>query len=409
MVKEFFSTLFRLLRRRTLDATLSFDDQMISLSLPPHSVSSLSYKPPLISNLKPLYIHCHKKKPNQDAPFAVAIDACILNSLGFPIALGPDDELGDSVIDSTNARFALHRTKSQSRTETLLRYNGCGRCGGYGTGHERTRSNPAIEMTLTHVTHRSSNLLKPLSAPVLLWTFSTDTITVETSVPFTGHNCSPPPLTVVTTPVELMSFRDMAMMQRMEIASWVLAWLDTGKQRFVVYSVVYLAPFFEVSISPIIIVKLKFDLKSFCASRVLICFSMWSRLCLVLGKLRERIEAMVVRRCVGVLRRHSSNGHVIPAVAMSSNSGCGVRRGCGDGFGGRWERWTEESAILTIEERDPGRPWIVRPLSSNAMDCMGEREGKNDGREKGSKNGQMNVKDDLFMDVISCGRVLLRL
>ncbi|GFY81033.1 eukaryotic aspartyl protease family protein [Actinidia rufa] len=43
------------------------------------------------------------------------------------------------------------------------------------------------------------------------------------------------------------------------------------------------------------------------------------------------------------------------------------------------------SAILTIEERDPGRPQIVWPLSSNAMDCMGEREGKNNGREKGSK------------------------
>ncbi|GFZ00102.1 pyruvate dehydrogenase complex E1 alpha subunit [Actinidia rufa] len=82
---------------------------------------------------------------------------------------------------------------------------------------ERTRINPAIEMALTH---RSSNLLKPLSAAVLRRTFSTDTITVETSVPFTGHNCSPPPRTVETTPAELMSFfRDMATMRRMEIAA----------------------------------------------------------------------------------------------------------------------------------------------------------------------------------------------
>ncbi|GFS42303.1 thiamin diphosphate-binding fold (THDP-binding) superfamily protein [Actinidia rufa] len=92
---------------------------------------------------------------------------------------------------------------------------------------ERTRSNPAIEMTLTHVTHRSSNLVKSLSAPVLCWMFSTNTITVETSVPFTGHNYSSPlltvvslPLTVVTTPTELMSFFcDKATMQRMEIVA----------------------------------------------------------------------------------------------------------------------------------------------------------------------------------------------
>ncbi|PSS13562.1 Pyruvate dehydrogenase E1 component subunit alpha like [Actinidia chinensis var. chinensis] len=70
------------------------------------------------------------------------------------------------------------------------------------------------------LTHRSSNLLKPLSAAVLRRTFSTDTITVETSVPFTSHNCSPPPRTVETTPAEMMSFfRDMATMRRMEIAA----------------------------------------------------------------------------------------------------------------------------------------------------------------------------------------------
>ena len=80
-------------------------------------------------------------------------------------------------------------------------------------------------MTLTH---RSSNLLKPLSAavpftPSLRRLFSTDdatAITVETSVPFTGHKCDPPPRTIDTTPKELMTFfRDMATMRRMEIAA----------------------------------------------------------------------------------------------------------------------------------------------------------------------------------------------
>ncbi|XP_052208808.1 uncharacterized protein LOC127812459 isoform X2 [Diospyros lotus] len=48
---------------------------------------------------------------SQDAPLAVAIGACILNSLVFPIPSGPDDgddqEQGGSVIDSTDARFAV--------------------------------------------------------------------------------------------------------------------------------------------------------------------------------------------------------------------------------------------------------------------------------------------------------------
>ncbi|GFY88372.1 pyruvate dehydrogenase complex E1 alpha subunit [Actinidia rufa] len=78
------------------------------------------------------------------------------------------------------------------------------------------------------LTHRSTNLLKPLSAAVpftssLRRLFSTDdatAITVETSVPFTGHKCDPPPRTIDTTPKELMTFfRDMATMRRMEIAA----------------------------------------------------------------------------------------------------------------------------------------------------------------------------------------------
>ncbi|KAF5945314.1 hypothetical protein HYC85_015542 [Camellia sinensis] len=78
------------------------------------------------------------------------------------------------------------------------------------------------------LTHRYSNLLKPFSTavsytPSLRRSFSTDdstSITVETSVPFTGHNCEPPSRTVTTTPKELITFfRDMAMMRRMEIAA----------------------------------------------------------------------------------------------------------------------------------------------------------------------------------------------
>lgn len=43
---------------------------------------------------------------SQDAPFAIAIGACMLNSLVFPITSGTDDD-GDTVIDSTDARFAV--------------------------------------------------------------------------------------------------------------------------------------------------------------------------------------------------------------------------------------------------------------------------------------------------------------
>ncbi|KAL3499161.1 hypothetical protein ACH5RR_038254 [Cinchona calisaya] len=45
-----------------------------------------------------------------DTPIGVAIGACILNSLVFPIPSSPEDEEeeeGDSVIDSADARFAV--------------------------------------------------------------------------------------------------------------------------------------------------------------------------------------------------------------------------------------------------------------------------------------------------------------
>ncbi|XP_059655973.1 pyruvate dehydrogenase E1 component subunit alpha, mitochondrial [Cornus florida] len=78
------------------------------------------------------------------------------------------------------------------------------------------------------LSRRSSNLLKPLTTAVsytqsLRRPFSSssdDTITVETSVPFTSHKCDPPSRTVETSPKELMTFfHDMALMRRMEIAA----------------------------------------------------------------------------------------------------------------------------------------------------------------------------------------------
>ncbi|XP_059648934.1 pyruvate dehydrogenase E1 component subunit alpha, mitochondrial-like [Cornus florida] len=77
------------------------------------------------------------------------------------------------------------------------------------------------------LTHRASNLLKPISTaisctPSLHRPFSSDTttITVETSAPFTAHQCDPPSRSVDTSPKELLSFfHDMALMRRMEIAA----------------------------------------------------------------------------------------------------------------------------------------------------------------------------------------------
>ncbi|KAL5996506.1 Pyruvate dehydrogenase E1 component subunit alpha-2, mitochondrial [Asimina triloba] len=45
-------------------------------------------------------------------------------------------------------------------------------------------------------------------------------LTIETSLPFTGHKCDPPSRSVETTPKELLAFfKDMALMRRMEIAA----------------------------------------------------------------------------------------------------------------------------------------------------------------------------------------------
>ncbi|KAK4842388.1 hypothetical protein QYF36_020683 [Acer negundo] len=70
---------------------------------------------------------------------------------------------------------------------------------------------------------RSSTLLKPLTTSYLLRRpISTDTtpLTIETSVPFTSHQCEAPSRAVDTSPKELLTFfRDMALMRRMEIAA----------------------------------------------------------------------------------------------------------------------------------------------------------------------------------------------
>lgn len=42
-----------------------------------------------------------------DAPVAMAIGACILNSLIFPVAPSPEDVEAESLIDSADARFAV--------------------------------------------------------------------------------------------------------------------------------------------------------------------------------------------------------------------------------------------------------------------------------------------------------------
>ncbi|KAI4386336.1 hypothetical protein MLD38_004277 [Melastoma candidum] len=69
-------------------------------------------------------------------------------------------------------------------------------------------------------------LLRPLSSAAAnvsgIRHVTTDTtpITIETSVPFTAHNCEPPSRSVSTTTAELLTFfRQMSLMRRMEIAA----------------------------------------------------------------------------------------------------------------------------------------------------------------------------------------------
>lgn len=74
----------------------------------------LSIKPQFLKPLPPIQRIKINHKRNlkckaefaQDAPFAVAIGASILNSLVFPIPRTPDEDSG-AAIDSTDARFAV--------------------------------------------------------------------------------------------------------------------------------------------------------------------------------------------------------------------------------------------------------------------------------------------------------------
>ncbi|CAL5441877.1 unnamed protein product [Camellia sinensis] len=56
---------------------------------------------------------CCRAEFSQDVAFTVVIGACILNSVFFPFTSGSeDDDQGDSLIDSTDARFAVHEFHS---------------------------------------------------------------------------------------------------------------------------------------------------------------------------------------------------------------------------------------------------------------------------------------------------------
>ncbi|KAK6146503.1 hypothetical protein DH2020_020372 [Rehmannia glutinosa] len=142
---------------------------MIPLSLTSSPSAPLLLKPCYLSSLRPIntrYNQLKKLKQKRlrdgkcraefsaDAPVAVSIGACILNSLIFPVTPSPEDMEAESLIDSADARFAVMGIIS--------------------------------------------------FIPYFNW------------------------------------------------MSWVFAWLDTGKQRYAVYAIVYLAPYLRsnLSISP---------------------------------------------------------------------------------------------------------------------------------------------------------------
>ncbi|KAF5200030.1 zinc finger matrin-type protein [Thalictrum thalictroides] len=89
---------------------------LLSIKLPDLLHQPLHFKAPSsIQNLKQRKKHEKNRDLKcraellQDAPFAVAIGASMLNSLVFPIPKTPDDDNDDSgsAIDSTDARFAV--------------------------------------------------------------------------------------------------------------------------------------------------------------------------------------------------------------------------------------------------------------------------------------------------------------
>ncbi|KAG6407598.1 hypothetical protein SASPL_130594 [Salvia splendens] len=95
---------------------------MISLCLTSSPSASLSLKPSYFSSTRPIYTRYNQLKKlkqrrsgngkvraelSTDAPVAMAIGACILNSLIFPAAPSPEDMEAESLIDSADARFAV--------------------------------------------------------------------------------------------------------------------------------------------------------------------------------------------------------------------------------------------------------------------------------------------------------------
>ncbi|KAL0326716.1 UNVERIFIED_CONTAM: hypothetical protein Sangu_1749600 [Sesamum angustifolium] len=97
---------------------------MIPLSITSPSSASLSLKPRYLPSLRPIrttsrYNQLKKLKQRRlrdgkcraelsaDAPVAMAIGACILNSLIFPMTPSPEDIEAESLIDSADARFAV--------------------------------------------------------------------------------------------------------------------------------------------------------------------------------------------------------------------------------------------------------------------------------------------------------------
>ncbi|KAL3645519.1 hypothetical protein CASFOL_010699 [Castilleja foliolosa] len=142
---------------------------MIPLSLTSSPSAPPVLKPCYLPSLRPIQTRYNQLKKlkqrksrdgkcraelSADAPVAIAIGACILNSLIFPVTPSPEDSESESLIDSDDARFAV--------------------------------------------------------------------MGVISFIPFFNW------------------------------MSWVFAWLDTGKRRYAVYSIVYLAPYLRsnLSISP---------------------------------------------------------------------------------------------------------------------------------------------------------------
>ncbi|XP_075508713.1 uncharacterized protein LOC142545414 isoform X2 [Primulina tabacum] len=95
---------------------------MVPLTSTASQAASISLKPSFIPSLKPRYTRYNQLKVlrqrrlrggkckaefSADSPVAMAIGACFLNSLIFPLAPSPEDAEAESLIDSAHARFAV--------------------------------------------------------------------------------------------------------------------------------------------------------------------------------------------------------------------------------------------------------------------------------------------------------------